>query len=137
MLPSLYDKLVNGIKKHEGFRDRPYFDSLGIGTIGYGTTWITEEEADMLLRNRLQSCISDIDSYIEELSVSIDEVRRAILYEMCYQLGIDGVKRFRKMWEALADMNYEKASREMKASRWHKQTPARCEYLAGVMLRGF
>ena len=137
MLPSLYDKLVNGIKKHEGFRDRPYFDSLGVGTIGYGTTWITEEEADMLLRNRLQSCISEIDSYIDELSVSIDEVRRAILYEMCYQLGTDGVKRFRKMWEALADMDYEKASREMKASRWHKQTPARCEYLAGVMLRGF
>ena len=137
MLPSLYDKLVNGIKKHEGFRDRPYFDSLGVGTIGYGTTWITEEEADMLLRNRLQSCISEIDSYIDELSVSIDEVRRAILYEMCYQLGIDGVKRFRKMWEALVDMDYEKASREMKTSRWHKQTPARCEYLAGVMLRGF
>ena len=91
----------------------------------------------MLLRNRLQSCISEIDSYIDELSVSIDEVRRSILYEMCYQLGIDGVKRFRKMWEALADMDYEKASREMKASRWHKQTPARCEYLAGVMLRGF
>ena len=57
MLPSLYDKLVNCIKKHEGFRSRPYFDSLGVGTIGYGTTWITEEEADMLLRNRLQSCI--------------------------------------------------------------------------------
>ena len=137
MLPSLYDKLVNCIKKHEGFRARPYFDSLGVGTIGYGTTWITEDEADMLLRNRLQSCISEIDSYIDELSVSIDEVRRAILYEMCYQLGIDGVKRFRKMWEALADMDYEKASREMKSSRWHKQTPARCEYLAGVMLRGF
>ena len=136
MLPSLYDKLVNGIKRHEGFRSRPYFDSLGVGTIGYGTTWITEEEADMLLRNRLQSCISEIDSYIDELSVSIDEVRRAILYEMCYQLGIDGVKRFRKMWEALSDMDYEKASREMKSSRWHKQTPARCEYLAGLMLRG-
>ena len=52
MLPSLYDKLVNGIKKHEGFRDRPYFDSLGVGTIGYGTTWITEEEADIYRRGR-------------------------------------------------------------------------------------
>ena len=136
MLNSIYRDLTERIKKHEGFRSRPYFDSLGVGTIGYGTTWITEEEADMLLRNRLQSCISEIDSYIDELSVSIDEVRRAILYEMCYQLGIDGVKRFRKMWEALGDMDYEKASRERKASRWHKQTPARCEYLAGVMLRG-
>ena len=137
MLNSIYRDLTERIKKHEGFRSRPYFDSLGVGTIGYGTTWITEEEADMLLRNRLQSCSAEIDSYIDELSVSIDEVRRAILYEMCYQLGIDGVKRFRKMWEALADMDYEKASREMKTSRWHKQTPARCEYLAGVMLRGF
>ena len=137
MLSSVYHNLTERIKKHEGFRSRPYFDSLGIGTIGYGTTWITEEEADMLLRNRLKSCISEIDSYIDDLSVSIDEVRRAILYEMCYQLGIDGVKRFRKMWEALVDMDYEKASREMKSSRWHKQTPARCEYLAGVMLRGF
>lgn len=136
MLNSVYRNLTERIKKHEGFRSRPYFDSLGVGTIGYGTTWITEEEADMLLRNRLKSCISAVDSYIDELSVSIDEVRRAILYEMCYQLGIDGVKRFRKMWEALADMDYEKASREMKSSRWHKQTPARCEYLAGLMLKG-
>lgn len=137
MLPSLYDRLVSGIKKHEGFRARPYFDSLGVGTIGYGTTWITEDEADKLLRNRLQACITEIDACVKEREISLDEVRCAVLYEMCYQLGIDGVKRFRKMWDALKDMDYETASREMKASRWHKQTPARCEYLAGVMLRGF
>ena len=60
---TLSEKGLNFIKRHEGFRSRPYLDAVGIPTIGYGCTFypdgrkvtmadkpITEAEATTLLR---------------------------------------------------------------------------------------
>ena len=41
--------------------------------------------------------------------------------------------KFKKMWEALREKNYLKASEEMIDSNWHKQTTKRCESLANTM----
>ena len=37
------------------------------------------------------------------------------------------------MFIALKEKNLDKASDEMINSRWHKQTPKRCESLANIM----
>ena len=41
--------------------------------------------------------------------------------------------KFKKMWEAIKQQNYLKASEEMIDSIWHKQTTKRCESLASIM----
>jgi len=52
---------------------------------------------------------------------------------MVFQLGKTGVSKFRKMWKALSEGNRKQASLEMKDSRWHSQTPVRCEALAEIV----
>ena len=57
----------------------------------------------------------------------IDEQAEEILIEMVFQLGKNGVSKFKNMWKALAEKNYVGASYEMLDSRWAKQTPNRAK----------
>ena len=52
---------------------------------------------------------------------------------MVFQLGIGGVSKFKKMWEALSKGDYGEASFQMMDSRWAKQTPKRAESLSAIM----
>ena len=52
---------------------------------------------------------------------------------MCFQLGKPRVLKFKKMWEAIRQKDYLKASEEMIDSNWHKQTTKRCESLSRLM----
>jgi lysozyme len=63
----------------------------------------------------------------------IDEQAEEILIEMVFQLGMTGVSKFKKMWKALAELNYIGASYEMLDSRWSKQTPNRAKAMAKTM----
>jgi GH24 family phage-related lysozyme (muramidase) len=56
-----------------------------------------------------------------------------VIVEMVFQLGKTGVSKFRKMWKALSDGDRKEAAAQMKDSRWHSQTPVRCEALAEIV----
>jgi hypothetical protein len=56
-----------------------------------------------------------------------------VIVEMVFQLGKTGVSKFRKMWKALSDGDRQEAANQMKDSRWHSQTPVRCEALAEIV----
>lgn len=137
MLNSTFHELTDRVKIHEGFRDKPYFDSLGIGTIGYGFTYLKKEECDKILDNRLKECVGLIEGYLANENISLDDFRVAILVEMTFQIGFKGVLGFKKMWHAIREMDYETAAAEMKDSRWFKQTPVRAGNLADKMARGY
>ena len=61
------------------------------------------------------------------------QVIEHVIVEMVFQLGKTGVSKFKKMWKALSDGDKKQASLEMQDSRWHSQTPVRCEALAEVV----
>lgn len=133
---SLKRRAEEWIKREEGFRAKPYLDSRGVGTIGHGITWITEEESAMLVSNRVSRCMTALGTILIDNNISLDDFRKTILIDMLYQLGYDGVCRFKKMIAALVDMDYERAADEMLNSQWHIQTPVRCEQLAKRMRTG-
>ena len=57
IMDSVVDQLVDTVKQEEGFRSKPYRDSRGFLTIGYGTNLsigITPVEGEILLRERLE-----------------------------------------------------------------------------------
>ena len=137
MLNSVYKDLTERVKKHEGFMERPYFDSLGVGTIGYGFTYLKKEECDKILDNRLKEATGLVEGYLSNEGISLDDFRIGILVEMTFQLGFKGVLCFKKMWRAIREMDYETAAKEMKDSRWFKQTPVRAGELALKMERGY
>ena len=125
--------LIEMIKKHEGFRGMPYNDSLGFPTIGYGTKLpITEEEAELLLKHRLDEKILKL-SEKEPFYLELPEKAQEVVANMAYQMGVGGVLKFKKMWAALKEGDYKKAANEMLDSRWAKQTPNRAKELAEIM----
>lgn len=136
MKNSSINKLKIELVKDEGFRREGYICTQGKITWGIGFTYITEEEADFILDRRVKEISINLEKYLEEQKIDLDENRKIVLSNMIYQLGFDGVKKFKNMWKAIKNMDYETASKEMLDSRWYKQTPSRAKRLADKMLTG-
>ena len=138
-----YDKLLESVKKHEGYKNHVYLDTLGKRTVGVGHLCVEdfweddkEYEEDFLmdiLKKDLQQAIRQADSMCEGLKISYDS--KIIIIEMIFQLGVTGVSKFRKMWQALQQdpPDYAEASVQMLDSRWAKQTPNRAKEMARLM----
>ena len=57
-----------------------------------------------------------------------------ILVNMCFQLGLGGLSKFKNFKVAIEDYQWQRAAEEMLDSRWAKQTPERAERLKSRML---
>jgi lysozyme len=55
---------------------------------------------------------------------------------MAFQIGVEGLLRFRRTLAAMQSHDYAGAAAGMRASLWARQTPARAERLARVMESG-
>ncbi|MBF0189041.1 MAG: lysozyme [Magnetococcales bacterium] len=124
---------------HEGVRLKPYRCSAGKITIGIGRNieenGISYPEAQMLLAN-------DISRVLVELSTTfhwfrnLDEVRKRVLVDMCFNLGLSRLMKFRRMLSALELGGFTTASIEMVDSRWARQVGERAKRLAKMMRTG-
>ena len=137
-----YDDLKAGIKEHEGFRDQVYKDSLGFATIGYGHLVLpndpyeegvtySKEDLEKVFDGDFDTACSNANQLIKDLP--LHHQAKCVLIEMVFQLGIGGVSKFKNMWKALGEGDYQTASEEMLDSRWAKQTPKRATDLSNVM----
>ena len=138
------ERLMESVKKHEGYRNKVYLDTLGKRTVGVGHLcvedfWEDDKEYEEkflmeILADDLQNAIKGARELKEEHSCTdIDEIAQEIIVEMVFQLGKNGVSKFRNMWKALAEKNYIGASFEMLDSKWAKQTPNRAKSMAELM----
>lgn len=131
-----YDMLSAWLKKEEGFSKKPYLDTLGIPTIGYGFTYLTEEESELILEHRVRDMVNQVHRYLTNEHILLDEYRVCVLANMAYQLGWNGVLKFKNMWKAIRNKDYETAALEMMKSKWYRDTPARCTLQASRMRAG-
>ena len=138
----MVNELKERIKKHEGFRDVIYKDSLGFATIGYGHLVLptddfvegqqySREVLDAVFDKDFQNAVDNANKLIGDIPLVYQA--REIICEMVFQLGIGGVSKFKNMWKALEKEDYYTASQEMLDSRWAKQTPKRAEDLSNIM----
>ena len=139
-----YTDLMERIKKHEGFVPKIYKDSLGFATIGYGHLVLPEEqweEGKEYSKEQLEHVFkTDFNNAVGQATglmdgMNLDDKAREVIIEMVFHLGVGGVCKFKKMWEALRNKDYGEASFQMMDSRWAKQTPNRAESLSKVMRR--
>ena len=137
--------LLNQLRRHEGLRLDPYKCSEGYLTIGYGrnieTNGISEAEAEFMLLNDLLACESELKN--EGWYNQLDEVRRAVVLNMAFNLGKPKLMQFKKFIGALSDDDYETASKEMvtgsdgvSPSKWASQVGSRAYELADQMRTG-
>lgn len=122
----------------EGLELKPYKCTAGKLTIGIGRNLddvgISQDEAVYLLSNdikRLERALMASATYN-----SLDESRKAAIMNMAFQLGVNGCLAFKNMWAALASKDWRKAHDEALSSQWAKQTPARANRVALILLNG-
>ena len=128
--------LLEAVKLSEGFRDRVYKDTLGIDTIGYGFAIkdlvLDEDIAEMILRRKLDNLIDRVNKRFKFVK-DLPHAAQDVMYEMCYQLGVTGVSKFKKTLLYLENKEFRMASKEMLDSRWAKQTPNRAKRLSNII----
>lgn len=133
------ETLRQRLLRHEGMRLRAYKDSLGILTIGVGRNienkGISEEEAFFLLDNDIEEVREAVTKALPWVG-GLDDTRQGILFEMAFQLGLQGLLAFKNTLKAVQEERWGDAAQGMLSSKWHTQTPARCEELASLMLHG-
>ncbi|MGB4716452.1 MAG: glycoside hydrolase family protein [Bacillota bacterium] len=131
---SIEDQLI----LHEGLRLKPYRCTAGKLTIGVGRNLedkgITHDEAMILLCNDIKEITGQLERH--SWYVALGPVRRKVLIDMAFNLGMAGLMGFQKMIEALKRADYERAADEMIYSRWYRQVGERGRRLERMMRTG-
>ena len=130
--------LKERIKRHEGKRYQPYEDSEGILTVGYGRNLrdvpFSANEIELMFDNDFLRASLGAESF--DAYQQMNEIRRGVLTEMVFQMGVNGVSKFKKFLAASFAHDWTRAADEMLDSRWAKQTPERARELAKLFMRG-
>lgn len=135
-------KIKEIIKKHEGFRDHIYKDTLGFKTIGYGHKVLDTDpfvEGEVYPKEILEKVFDEdfnkAKQATDRLLMHLDPPQDAVdvVISMVFQLGEAGTANFKNMFQALENEDYVEAASQMLDSKWHMQTPARCQELANMM----
>ena len=123
---------------HEGLKLRPYRDTKGVLTIGVGRNLeakgISREEALSLLQNDIREVTGHLQQY--EWYSKLDPIRQKVIIDMCFNLGLNGLLRFRNMIAAIEAGDYQAAADHMVSSAWYKQVGSRSRRLEGMMRTG-
>jgi len=121
------------LRRHEGFRSKPYLDTVGVPTFGYGFTYITKAEADMILSGRVVELYNSCSAkwpWFEELC----DIRKIVIMDMAYNLGITGLSRLTSVIAAVSSGRWADAAAAMLSTLWAKQVKGRARELAGMMM---
>lgn len=140
-------RTIELIISHEGFNQFLYNDlnsqrfssENGKLTIGYG---YNIEERGLPLSICKELLIQDVNDLISRMSnvakifPELDSVRQAILIDMAYNMGINGLCKFKDMLSNVDNKKFEKAASDMTKSLWAIQVKTRAYRLSNMMITG-
>lgn len=115
---------------NEGLRLRPHLDTANPPrlTIGVGRNLddrgITREEAMLLLDHDIARCLTELDDALPWWT-ELPTAARAVLVDLCFQMGIGKLVGFSYTLGALREGQYQTAAAHLLVSRYARQTPAR------------
>lgn len=132
-------KTVALLRIHEGERLKPYRCTAGKLTIGVGRNLedvgITREESDFLLANDIKRVETELQTAFPWAS-TLDEVRRHVMVDMLFNLGLSRLRGFRKFLAAMSRKDWDTAAVEMMDSRWARQVGSRAARLRDMVRTG-
>src|SRR5579864_428460 len=131
----IYDQ----IRRDEGLRLKPYQDTVGKTTIGYGRNLsdkgISQVEADFLLHNDVEAVTNELQTRLPYFN-ALDPVRQAVLTNMAFNMGFNGLEGFSNMLRCVALGDWTGAAAEMVDSVWSREVGPRATRLAEQMTSG-
>jgi lysozyme len=140
MEAKLMDRIKEQLVRHEGLRLKPYRCTAGKLTIGVGRnlddSGISQSEAYIMLINDIMNCEKQLQAKIPDIYNQLDEVRKSVLLNMCFNLGINGLLGFKNTLAFVKAGDWERAANNMLVSRWAKQVGRRAIELSELMRKG-
>ncbi len=137
-MPMNRQLLRSQLERHEGLRLKPYLDTVGKLTVGYGRNLedvgISRDEADFMLDNdidQVERQLETVDEYRD-----LDPVRQTVIANMAFNLGFAGLMGFKNMWSAIDRRDWDRAAKEMLNSKWARQVGVRAVELSEIMRTG-
>jgi len=135
-------KLMEMLKRHEGVETHAYVDTVGKVTIGVGRNidakdglGLSEAEISFMLGN-------DIDRVEDELYanfrwiIHLEEARYDAMVNICFNLGLPRLKKFKNALAAMEAGDYNLAAIEFLDSRWADQVGHRAVELSLMIETG-
>lgn len=117
------EMLISRITEHEGIKRFVYQDSLGYATIGIGRCieakigkGLSIDEVFYLLRNDIKDFRNQLAQF--EWFTMQDQVRRDVLVELAFNMGVANLLKFKRMIGALTIKSYPSACKELMDSAW-------------------
>lgn len=112
-----------------------YKDSVGVPTIGFGFNLETIELPRPVAELWLAFEVDKKEDQLESCKWynDLDDVRKEVILDMAFNLGIEGLMNFKNMIAAIKEKDYEKAAEEMLDSKWASQVGKRATDLAALM----
>jgi len=142
-------KLKQQLEFEEGRKLKAYTCSMGHKTIGIGHNLdvkpafngqripdiISDQVCDLIFDRDLNDTITQLN-FVWLANTKLDPARRDAVINMCFQLGVNGVMKFKLMLNALERSDWVAAKAHALDSSWAKQTPERAERVAEQLLTG-
>lgn len=152
---TIQDWVLQRLKLHEGVSLIPFYNESGEQVIGIGRRldfvpftsdelravgdWphgITLNAANMLLRNDVCRCFEQLYKHIKFFD-ELDKERQYALLDICFQLGIKRLLRFKKILMAMKQKDWLKAAFEFEHSKAAPtETPQRIRRIAVLIKTG-
>lgn len=111
----------------------------GYWTVGHGyniqANGLPDDMAKELLRRNLDQAQELVKLKVRNWD-TLAFARRAVLIDMCFNMGIATLSKFKKFFAAIEAENFEQAAAEMEDSKWFKQVGIRAEHLQEMMRTG-
>jgi lysozyme len=134
-------KLRDMLRRHEGVKNKVYLCSAGYETIGVGRNisksglGLSDDEIDYLLDNDIIRCIKELNSNLTWFS-NLNEAREHAIIDICFNLGITRLLKFKNALAAMANSQWDEAANEFHDSRWAKQVGDRAVTICEMIRTG-
>ncbi len=131
--------LIDLLMKHEGVRNKPYEDTVGVLTIGVGRNLddvgLSIDEIHYLLNNDIKRCRHELSGAFDWF-LDLDPVRQDAMMDMCFNLGITRLRGFTNALSAMECGDYDEAAIEFLDSLWADQVGQRATTLTNMIRTG-
>ena len=119
--------IIEMLRKHESVETHAYKCNANKTTIGVGRNidknggiGLSQREIDYLLANdikRVEAELSQAFSWYDDLN----DPRKDAMMDMCFNMGLPRLKKFKKSLAAMALGDYKTAAAEFRDSKWAKK----------------
>lgn len=126
----------------EGYRAKPYRDSVGKLTIGVGRNLddigLSKATIEQMLDEDIDRAVAGAVRILgEELFCSLSINRKLAVINMVFNLGEAGFSKFKNTLEAIKSGNWQRAAAHALASKWASQVGRRASRVTALFLDNY